>query len=78
MANDNRSKVAPITGHHTTMQSMAAECVADERADRGFIVWFEADGTMHFGDVRTQRGDICMAAAYIQMLAIKMMEMQDA
>jgi hypothetical protein len=42
-------KVVPIKGKHQSMSSMVAECMADARSVRGFVVYFEEDGTMHHG-----------------------------
>ena len=71
------NKVVPITGRHTTLSSMMAQCMADPRAKRGFVVYFEDDNTMHFGELDVLRGDVCMAATYLNMLAIDMMRQRD-
>jgi hypothetical protein len=68
------SKVIPITGRHTTLQSMLAVPMADDRAVRGLVVWFEEDGTMHFGELGVRASDVGMALMYIQMIAYQMME----
>jgi hypothetical protein len=57
------NKVVPITGKHTTLSSMMAQCMADPKAVRGFVVFFDEDGTMNFGELDVTRSDICMAAA---------------
>lgn len=67
-------KVAPITGRHTTLHSMLAEAMADDRAKRGFIVWFDDEGTMHFGELATTLADACMAHGYMGMIVHQMME----
>ena len=67
-------KIHPITGKHTTLHSMLAEAMADERAKRGFVVWFEQDGTMHFGELSTTLSDACMAQGYMAMIVNQMME----
>lgn len=69
-------KVIPITGKHTTLHSMLAEAMANPDAIRGFVVWFSPEGIMNFGDVNTTRSDVCMAAAYINMLATDMMRFE--
>lgn len=70
-------KVHPIKGKHTTMSSMVAECMADTKSVRGFVVYFEEDGTMHHGQFRATRSDTCMAAAYLNMLAMESMQYDD-
>ena len=59
-------KVIPITGRHTTLHSMLAQAMADERAERGYVIWFEKDGTMQVGHVAATLGDACLASAYLQ------------
>jgi hypothetical protein len=73
----DENKVVPITGKHTTLSSMMAQCMADPKALRGFVVFFDADGTMNFGELGVTRSDICMAAAYLNMLAVEMMRQSD-
>lgn len=34
-------KVVPITGKHTTMSSMVAECLADPHSVPGFVIYFD-------------------------------------
>lgn len=63
-------KIVPITGVHTTLYSMLAECMADERAKRGYVIWFEQDGTMHAGRVATTLSDACMAATWTNRDAV--------
>lgn len=63
----NNRKVTPITGKHTTLYSMLAEAMADEKAKRGYVIWFEEDGTMHVGRVGTTLSDACMVAIYLDM-----------
>jgi hypothetical protein len=75
MSADN--KVVPITGKHTTLSSMMAQCMADSKAVRGFVVYFEDDGTMHFGELSITRSDACMGAAYLNMIATDMMRCND-
>jgi hypothetical protein len=67
-------KVHPITGKHTTLHSMLAEPMADERARRGFVIWFEDDGTMHFGEMQTTLANALMAYGYFGMIINQMME----
>jgi hypothetical protein len=67
-------KVHPITGRHTTLSSMLAEAMADDRAKRGFVVYFEEDGTMHFGELGATVSDVCMAHGYIGRIVNQMME----
>jgi hypothetical protein len=70
-------KVVPITGKHTTLSSMMAECMADPKAVRGFVVFFDEEDTMSFGELGITRSDACMAAAYLNMVAIDMMRLRD-
>ena len=67
-------KIHPITGRHTTLHSMLAEAMADERAVRGYVVWFEEDGTMHVGQVGVTLGDVSMAAIYLNLEACQTMQ----
>jgi hypothetical protein len=67
-------KVHPITGRHTTLHSMLAEAMADERAKRGLVVWFDEEGVMHFGELGITLADACMAQGYIAMIVNQMME----
>ena len=60
-------KVHPITGRHTTLYSLLAEAMADERAKSGYVIWFEDDGTMHVGCVGTTLAQTCMASTYLTM-----------
>lgn len=63
-------KVIPIKGKHKSMSSMAAECMADPRAIRGFIIYFEEDGTMHqrhFGAI--ERGEMNMTLRTLKTIA---------
>jgi hypothetical protein len=66
-------KVHPITGRHTTMQSMAAEIVGDDRAKSGIIVFFDEEGTMHFGEMKLTLGQACMAQGFMAMIVNQMM-----
>lgn len=70
-------KVVPIKGKHQTMSSMVAECMADPRSVRGFVVYFEEDGTMHHGHFGVTRADTCMASAFMNMMAIETMQSED-
>ena len=70
-------KVVPITSKHTTMHSMVAECLADPRSVRGFVIYFDEEGTMRHGHFEATRGDTCMAAAWLNALASDMMRQQD-
>jgi hypothetical protein len=67
-------KVHPITGKHTTLHSMLAEAMADQRAKRGLIVWFDEDGVMNSGQLGMTLADTCMAHGYIGMMVNRMME----
>ena len=40
------------------MSSMTALCMADGRAERRFVVYFEEDGTMHFGEFGPTLADV--------------------
>jgi predicted secreted protein len=70
-------KVTPITGKHTTMHSMLAAAMADERAARGMVIYFEEDGTMHFGELGIKRSDVCMSLMYMHMIANDIMSQPD-
>lgn len=70
-------KVIPITGKHTTMHSMLAEAMADPANTRGFIIYFDEEGTMHHGHFGATRADTCMAAAYLNTMAMRVMEQLD-
>jgi hypothetical protein len=70
-------KVVPITGKHTTMSSMLAEAMADERCVRGFSIYFDEEGTMRHGHVGVMRSDVCMAQMYLTMLGVEMMQQED-
>lgn len=67
-------KVVPITGKHRTFKSMATQAINTPEAKRGCVIWFEEDGTMHFGQFGILTADIGMAQMYIQMLAVEMMQ----
>lgn len=67
-------KIHPITGIHQTLYSMLAEAMADERAKRGILIYFDDEGTMHTGHIDMTLGDTCMANGYIQMMVNRMME----
>jgi hypothetical protein len=71
-------KVHPIKGKHQSMSSMVAECMADPRSVRGFVIYFDEEGTMRHGHFGATRSDTAMAAAYMQMLAVEMMQQEDA
>jgi hypothetical protein len=71
------SKVVPFTGKHTTMQSMLAEAMADPRCLRGFVIYFDEEGTMRHGHFEATRSDTCMAAAYLSSLACDVMRQED-
>lgn len=70
-------KVIPITGKHTSMHSMVAECMADPESVRGYIIYFTEDGNMRIGHFGTTRADTCMAATYLNMKAIDAMREED-
>ena len=67
-------KVHPIKGKHTTFSSMIAEAMVDARAKRGFVVYFDDEGTMYFGELDVRLGDACMAHGYLGMVVNQMME----
>jgi hypothetical protein len=67
-------KVHPIKGKHQSMSSMVAECMADPKSVRGFVIYFEEDGTMHHGHFGATRSDTCMAASYLNMMAMETMQ----
>jgi len=70
-------KVVPITGEHTSMHSMVAECLSDSRSKRGFVIYFDAEGTMRHGHFGATRSDTCMAAAWLNSIANYMMTTND-
>ena len=70
-------KIHPIKGRHQSMSSLAAECMAGLKSVRGFIIYFEEDGTMHYGYFGVTRADTCMAASCMQMLAAETMKEED-
>lgn len=70
-------KVVPITGKHTSMHSMVAECLADPASVRGFVIYFDEEGTMRHGHFGATRADTCMAAAYLNGLASDVMRQED-
>lgn len=70
-------KVHPIRGVHESMSSMVAECMADPKSIRGFVIYFEEDGTMHHGHFGATRADTCMAAAYMNLMATESMQKDD-
>lgn len=67
-------KIVKLHNRHKTIRSMAAELATKEEAKRGFIIWFDKEGTMFFGDKDIQLKDVGMAMMYMQMLAVQMME----
>lgn len=70
-------KVVPITGKHTSMHSMVAECLADPRSVRGFVIYFDEEGTMRRGHFGATRSDTCMAAAWLDSMACDVMRQKD-
>jgi hypothetical protein len=66
-------KVVPITGKHTSLSSFMAECMADPRAKRGIVIYFDDDDHMYPGHFDATRADISMAAAWINMKATDIM-----
>ncbi len=70
-------KIVPITGKHTSMHSMVAECLADPASVRGFVIYFDEEGTMRHGHFGATRSDTCMAAAWLNGMAARVMEAQD-
>lgn len=67
-------KVHPITENHQSMSSLAAECMTDANAKRGFLIYFNEDGVMNAGHFGVTLNDTCMAAAYLNMMATREME----
>ena len=70
-------KVVPIRGKHETFNSMAGEAMEATEWVRGFMIGFEEDGTMHFGESKITRQDVGMALMYLHMVAAQMMEQPD-
>jgi hypothetical protein len=70
-------KVVPITGRHTSMHSMVAECLADPASVRGFVIYFDEEGTMRHGHFGATRSDTCTAAAWLNGMAAKVMDSDD-
>ena len=66
-------KVVPIRGRHETFSSLAAEAMTRPDAKRGFIIFFDEEGTMNFGELDAQCQDVGMALMYLQMIAQDMM-----
>jgi hypothetical protein len=56
---------------------MLAAAMADERATRGMVIYFEEDGTMHFGELKITRSDVGMSLMYMHMIANDMMSQPD-
>lgn len=70
-------KLVPITGRHTTFHSMAAEAMIEPTAVSGLVIYFEEDGTMHFGEVNLRASNCGMAQMYLQKLAVDFMNCPD-
>lgn len=70
-------KIVKLHARHKTLRSMAAELATKEEAERGFLIWFDKEGTMFFGDKNIQLKDVGMAMMYMQMLAAQMMAQPD-
>ena len=70
-------KVVPITGKHTSLSSLLAEVMADPRAKRGIVIYFDDDYHMYPGHFDATRSDISMAAAWINMKAADIMRRED-
>jgi hypothetical protein len=66
-------KVVPITGAHTSLSSFLAECMADPRAKRGIVIYFDENDHMYPGHFDATRADISMAAAWVNMKAVDIM-----
>lgn len=68
-------KVVPIGGRHRSFSSLAGEA-AHDRPEwvAGFVIAFEKDGTMHFGEYGAECKDVGMAQMYLQMLAVEFMK----
>ena len=67
-------KVVPIGGKHRSFSSLAGEAMDTKKWVRGFVVGFEEDGTMHFGEYGAECSDVGMAQMYLQMLAAEFMK----
>jgi len=67
-------KVHPIRGKHETLYSMLGECMADQKAKKGFVVYFDEEGTMYFGEIGLTLADYCMATVYMNNEANKFMD----
>jgi hypothetical protein len=70
-------KVVPITGKHTSLSSLMAECMTDQKAKRGIVIYFDDYNVMYPGHFAANRGDISMAAAWINMKAVDIMRVED-
>ena len=67
-------KIIPIKGRQQSMSSMVAECMADPKSVRGFIIYFDEEGTMYHGHFGATRADTCMAFAWLSNMAHRVME----
>jgi hypothetical protein len=45
------SRIVPITGVRTSIQSPVSECIGNDKAVGGIVIWFDKDGVMSTGDV---------------------------
>lgn len=68
--NDKIVKLFPAK----TFRELARDASENEDAVRGFIIWFDKEGTLHFGDKDTTFADTGMTLMYLTMLAAKAME----
>lgn len=71
------AKVEVLHHKSKTFRSFAEKAAVDDRAKSGLVIWFEEDGTMHFGQFGITLSQVGMAQMYIQMLAVQMMEAED-
>jgi hypothetical protein len=70
-------KVVPITGTHTSLSSFMAECMADPRAKRGLVIYFDDNDHMYPGHFGATRADISMAFAWLAAKAADIMSQED-
>lgn len=70
-------KIIPITGKHTSLSSMLAEAMCDGSFKSGFIICFDEEGTMRSGHFQTTTANVCMAAAWLNAMAARVMSSED-
>lgn len=72
-----KSVVTPIKGKYTTLSSMLAGAMGDERLESGIIFTFDKDSIMSFGQVNMTRSQTCMAAIACLLEALQSMQEND-